>query len=220
VPRPAHTLVTFEGTTGAVTAPIDIWSFSVKFVDNRWTTTDPLVPLAFKDFWTTHFAPLHGSLIHLRKVRIAAVTGLGKVNRTASGAYLQQDWVGDVPGQGAVTTFLPPQCSVVVSLSTERQDATGKGRFFLPQTKYPIVGSDFRMSVVDTTDITTKARAFLNAMRDYNPAATTFAGDPAAQVVSSKGYVSKVTTVRVGRAVDTIRSRRSELPEGYVSLAL
>jgi hypothetical protein len=34
-------------------------------------------------------------------------------------------------------------------------------------------------------------------------------------VVSSKGYNSEVTGVRVGRVLDTMRSRRRSLPETY-----
>jgi hypothetical protein len=72
---------------------------------------------------------------------------------------------------------------------------------------------DRRLSEEDALDIATRCAALINSLNGS-------IGFGGVVVASSKGYLSGVTGVKVGRAVDTIRSRRSDLPEGYIAVAV
>lgn len=217
--RPAHQLVTLSGYFGAVNAPVEQWSFGLRFLDNRWDTTDAALPLAVKTAWLTNLAPLHGSSVHLSKVRAASVDALGHVKRLPSGAYNQVDWNGEAVGSGAQTQPFPPQVAVCVSLVSPRADSSGKGRVFLPFTIHQLVVGELRITSANAQAIADAFKAFHTAVAGYNPAGTSFTGAPGTHVVSSKGYASPVSTFRVGRSLDTMRSRRADLLEGYVTAA-
>lgn len=216
MPRPAHMRVTFSGIFGATTGPLEEWAFNVNFPTNRWTSTSAAVPVQFATLWQTHCAPLHTSLVTLTKVRLASVDGEGHVQRSESGAYLQADATPTVPGTNAATFYYPPQVAVAVSLISSRAGASGKGRFFIPSPGATIA-TDLRLTTTSATAILNGYTSLLSAMKAYNESGSSFSGNGGPVVVSSKGYTSPVVQLRVGRALDTIRSRRGDLPEGYMT---
>lgn len=221
--RPAHMLVTFSGIQGTQAAPLDIWTFGVRFQSNRWNP-DAAAAAAFAGHYATHLAPLFTTRVRLQKVRVAQIGALGHVDRDSSGAYMQGDAIVDTPGSTALSSaaqgLYPPQTSLVISLGSARAGATGKGRFFLPAPADQINATDLRLSSSQVTALGNSVKSFLNAMGSWNPANTTFGSWGGPAVVSSKGYVSQVTNVRVGRSLDTLRSRRSAMVEGYVTVQL
>lgn len=120
----------------------------------------------------------------------------------------------NLPGGGG-GSFPPFQIAVAVSLVTARRGATGRGRFYLP---LPVVAMDFStggMSVTDQNAINQSAQQFLEGLGN-EPGFDV--GDVRPAVISSRGYASIVTGVRVGRVLDTIRSRRAQLDESYSSI--
>lgn len=104
-----------------------------------------------------------------------------------------------------------PQAACAVSLGTARRGATGRGRFFLPM---PVVslGDNLLMDEAQRDGIQASAATLVEALGDQ-PGIDVFG--LAVVVSSSKGYNSPVTGVRVGRVVDTVRSRRRSLPEQF-----
>lgn len=216
---PAHTRVTFSGVFGGATAPSEIWAFGLN--------TAPLITTAYasatvvdalKTAFGTHLGPKMSTDVALTKVRIAAVKGDGLVDRNTDGSYLQRDWAG-TPVTGNVTTAVasrkPISTAWCVSLQTPRAGATGKGRFFLPFPPDANIETDFRVSIATTTAMLTSVKAFVNAC-------VTALGTPV--VVASGGSVktgapgvlTAVTSLKLGRTPDTMRSRRGALPEAYI----
>lgn len=209
MPVIAHAKVTFSGhflATGAVKT--EIWAWGMNY-STLGTADPPLADLQAvadlgKASWTTHIAPLHTVAVVLDKVRFSLHEAGGLVKRYGTGEYQQADAIGDVPGSGSGGTK-PLSSAVCVSLYSNRPGPTGKGRFFLPQTHHNIA-SDFRFSDADADAIKAGAVGLITAME---PLLTK------PEVVSSYGYNTTVTKVRVGRVPDTMRSRRNALLEAH-----
>jgi hypothetical protein len=208
---PAHTLYVWSGYTGALGAPLEYWSFSLKSPPN------PSVDQASRDLkafdaktaWMTHLAPAQRLDTHLTSVKVSQKGGaLGNTLVTADGAYEQGEWTGDVTGANGGGATYPLQTAVVVSLKTARSGPTGKGRFYLPSPHF-VLADDHRLTVPNATTLLTAVKAFVGAV-------SALPGGQV-QVVSSKGYSSPVTAVKVGRVLDTLRSRRADQPEDYLT---
>jgi hypothetical protein len=219
MPVVPHQRLTFSGVFGSVASPVEIWNWGLaleRIVDVGQMETGVA---AARQAWVTHLAPIQPPSVNLTRVRIADINELGRVNVTSTGAYVQRDAVTPAAGTGSAgTAVMPLQTATVVSLMTNRAGPTGKGRFFLPWTHQPLQ-NDFRMTEAASTTVATALKSFLNAV----VAGFTVSGItpvPRLVVSSSKGYLSPVTGVRVGRVPDTMRSRRSALLEGYSTLTL
>jgi hypothetical protein len=215
--KPAHTRVTLSGIFGPLGTPYEVWNCNLSAPPNLGAANDGsnFGPMAtsIATAWTTHIRPVMATDLYLTRVRVAAVTDQGLVQKTAVGGYVQSDWTGSSQGQVAVATGMrkPLQSALVASLHTARAGATGKGRIFWPSPLYNI-GTDFRITAADAAAFNTVVRAFLNAVK------TALGTDLV--VASSKGYLSPVTGVSVGQVIDTQRSRRHALPEGKLVVAL
>ena len=211
--RPAHTLVTWQGDFVPEGLPVEQWSFSLRLepdisgADNTVYTTGAAT---MRTAWTTHLAPRQGSIIVLKKVTVAAVTALGPWATGADGGYIKGEYNGNDVGAVSNGNFLPLQNALAVSLVTARAGATGKGRFFLPVNQQAL-GSDGRLLAAARDQYLTSCQSFLNAVNAAS-------GWGRVVVSSSKGYESLVTGVRIGRVVDTMRSRRRSLAEEYAAL--
>lgn len=148
----------------------------------------------------------------LEEVKIAAIGSDGKY--TSDPVIVN---VTDTPGgAGGVSgqSYITPQAALAVSLVTGRRGPTGKGRFYIPM---PVVSIDQNTGLALLTSIEGlrgSAATFLSALN--NQPGLDLLGLRVV-VVSSKGYKSDVNGVRVGRVVDTIRSRRAQLKENYTT---
>jgi hypothetical protein len=116
------------------------------------------------------------------------------------------------PITGTSGTQPPPQLSLVASLLTgAARGYACRGRMFLPAPVYAVtLAQDGRMAVNDVLGVTGYVESFLNALNTEL--------DPFRVVVASKigtGFIREVKAVRVGRVVDTVRSRRTSLDEDY-----
>jgi hypothetical protein len=212
--RPPHKLVTWSGDLVVGGAILEQWSFSLRCEPdlNNTPAMDNVVASACKDAWQGWAGGVISNVCRLKRVRVASITELGKYGVDANGAYQAGEWVGDLPGSEGSAAILPPQSSLVISLTTARSGATGRGRFFLPMPRKGL-DVDGRLTVAQQNDTLTIMKGFLN---DVNAVANL----GRIVVSSSKGYESLVTGVRVGRAVDTLRSRRGKIIEAYASAAL
>jgi hypothetical protein len=161
------------------------------------------------DFRSFHGRLNSGIASHaiLEAVKIASIG--------ADGKYTKDPVVIDVVDQpGGVTSgasFAPPQQALAVSLVTAKRGAGGRGRFFLPAACVPIE-TDMLISTSIVSVIQGSAAQLLSDLNN-NPGADLTSLNVV--VASTTGTVAKVTGVRVGRALDTIRSRRRSLAESY-----
>lgn len=117
---------------------------------------------------------------------------------------------------------MPPQCAWVVSLraGTYANGSPLRGRFYLPAPNTSEIDADGRVTVVNRDIALGWAVAFIQEFNDD-------LADRAAQVWSrgavagsnAKGMATTQTIdeVRVGRVIDTIRSRRGNLIEDYAA---
>lgn len=153
-----------------------------------------------------------------------------KLNRIdASGHYADPESIEIVvPGgtAGGSAAFPPPQTAVAVTLATVMPRGRGsKGRFYLPPlgTNGTVGATDGRMTTTTAGQIATGAAALVNGI---NAAYFTEfgTGDFLCRVgVASDagaGVFRYATEVRVGRVIDTIRSRRSSLSEAPSTVVL
>lgn len=213
--RPAHTLMTWKGVFGTTQAPQETWQFglrSMRDVSALPQESRNEIANVLAQVWGTHLAPLHRSHVVLTRAEIRHIGADGRETRDSDGAFSgqgQSPATTAIPGTSSAATIYPPHVAVVASLVTGRAGATGKGRVFLPAPGFLLSAADLRMTQANTDTIRAGFRAFIIAVNEA-------IGLPVS-VVSSKGYASEVIAVKVGRALDTQRSRRRDLQEEYGS---
>jgi hypothetical protein len=149
----------------------------------------------------------------LEEVKFAAIG--------ADGKYVEdpiiinvQDIAGGDPN-GSAHAYVTPQTALAISLVTDRRGPTGKGRFYLPMPVIPL-GADFKGQMDIMNLISNRVQVFLQNVN--NAPNVDDAGSFRVVVASTKGYNTLVTGSRVGRVVDTIRSRRGQLSESYTTV--
>lgn len=147
-----------------------------------------------------------GSAALLQEVKLAQIGPDGK--------YRSEPIIVPVNERGAGGGQIshPTQVSLAVSFGTARRGASGKGRVYLPNPLFAINGASFTIEEPDALAAAAAVGDWLNRLNDV-PGVD--ASAPKVTVASSKGFNSDVTTVRVGRVLDTIRSRRTSLDEAY-----
>lgn len=135
-------------------------------------------------------------------------------NIGSNGKYLSDPRFRDVnvPGAGPNQITHAPQVALGVSLVTARRGATGRGRFYLPLPS-TIVTTAGVIQATEALEVATAVQTWFANL--HNIPGLDPANVPRVTIASSKGYNSDVTGVRVGVALDTIRSRRTSLVEAY-----
>lgn len=158
------------------------------------------------------------------KISIAAhLTAVKIAHIGADGKYTQDPFIksfavnGGVDDRIGATWFVPrpPQVACAVSLNTDLRGPSGKGRFYLPLPAVSVEATNsYRMSVADAESIRGSVKTLLDSLNN-NPGFDIFS--PSVVVASTKGFNTPVTSVRVGRVLDTIRTRRNKLVESYTA---
>jgi hypothetical protein len=146
-----------------------------------------------------------GTMARLLTVKLAKIGPLG--------TYVADPFIVavDQRGGGPNSVTHAPQVSLAVSLTTAQRGATGRGRFYLPLPS-TIVTTNLTIQAVERDQVQASVVQFLN---DINNWPGVDGNDPKVVVASTKGYNSTVNGVRVGLVLDTIRTRRNNLVEGY-----
>lgn len=208
-PGPPHIRLTWRGHFMNGDAPVEEWDYSLK-------TTQPATPLdaatllaraqKMVDIWVHTIALSQEAQVRLYECIYAVTDGAGKVQRFPDGSYVQGKTATNLQGQSSLPTLMPLQTALCISLGSGRPGATGRGRFFLPWQNHAVIGPDFRLTIQAVTDVANNASAFVNQVNAMGERCV---------VNSSKGYNSTVTSVKIGRVLDTMRSRREKVPEAY-----
>ncbi len=145
----------------------------------------------------------------LEEVKIAHI---GADGRYVTDAVIVDvaDQAGGVPSSPGVD-FVAPQVALAVSLGTDRRGASGRGRFYLPMPTTPM-GSQFVIPDVARDAAQARLATFVESLGNQ-PGFDVL--DLRVVVASTKGFNTSVTSVRVGRVLDTVRSRRRSILEDY-----
>lgn len=225
---PPHMRLTYTGFLGTTAAQVEQFSFGINF--DLGPTADVPTPSERSTFlsaaltaYTTNINPRIGAAAKLTRVRLAQVNDDGKTARETSGQYKHTD-LEVAALTGGATTLTPYQIALAVSLQSAMPGPTGKGRFFLPVPN--LSGFDAGTGTIDdaTRDVwATGCRDFLIALNQSAGNLWTGSVAVASGGSASRGLpaaMHKVTHVGVGRAPDTMRSRRRDLSESRELVSL
>lgn len=120
------------------------------------------------------------------------------------------------------TPMLPPQCSVCVGLYSypagtfNTHGRRGRGRLYLPPMVVGTVDNNGRLSVANRDRLANAMGAWLNDMENKIIENGVIGNGEAHLVIIGSDEVNQqVLRIRVGRAIDTQRRRRSRLAEDY-----
>jgi hypothetical protein len=211
VPVPGHVRLTFSGVFGTASAPLEIWSWGLNAAMPAGTPDQAALDAgsaAMHDTYVTNLKQVMPGNVVLTQCLYALVGPDGHILRNADGSFRQSKHAQVEAGANGSTSPLPLQTALAISYGTARPGASGRGRSFLPFQDGTSIDPDFRISTATTQNYATRMGHVvfqLNAI-----------GTPCV-VASSKGYLSPITTVRVGKVPDTMRSRRDRLIEGYIA---
>jgi hypothetical protein len=198
------------------------WNTSLNYFPTIHKPADASI-LATLASATQAFFVANGSPTGLGVISSASLDFI-KVNRiNTSGHYADpnpQTHLYPTPAVGTGTVNkVAPQLAVVASLLTDFQRGlANKGRMFLPPVAgYDLLGADGRASAAAAIRVASSVASYINQV---NAAFTAWGGGGDVghvAVISDKGAGAFhfVTKVAVGRVIDTMRSRRSSLPEDY-----
>lgn len=153
----------------------------------------------------------------LTKVKVAQISaGVGGLGGPG-GKYIgtSEEYAYNAPGGAAGgLDFILPQSALAVSLVTGLNTPRGRGRFYIPMPVVTVQPNDeFRIALANAESTRGTLAALITAVNDW-PGVDAL-NSPEVHVVSSWGISTRVSGVRVGRIVDTIRSRRNKLAENY-----
>ncbi len=189
----------------------EAWSFSLSLDQNQFNGLD-LNQAQFDDIVADcgAFISRPGTLIrtqaYLKQVKFAWIGADGKYTREPMMANV------NVQGGSPFGPLHPAQVSLAISLNTDLRGKRGRGRFYLPLPAVAVEPTTGLISVADRDSVEASAAQFLNDLN--NEPGVDVLGLSVA-VASSFGALSHVRSVRVGRALDTIRSRRRSLVEAH-----
>lgn len=124
-------------------------------------------------------------------------------------------WTGNVAGgRGPAGLFMAnaPQVALACSLRTAAPGPRGRGRFFLP---LPAVSANSVDGLIPAATANAVAGSLKTLVQNLNERPGLSTNAMRTCVASTFGGIYPVTEVRVGRVLDTVRSRRADLQESY-----
>lgn len=201
-----HRLITASGTLGLGSAPVEAFSFGLRVK----ATADSTLQADVDALWTA-YAAFFGSagarissMAQLRQLKISDVAATGLVAGTPV------VHTGLQAGGNTTRNPFPPQVSLAVSLTTGVRGARNRGRFYLPMPVQALDASTLLLSATERDDLEVELLTLLRAVNTRLKH-----GSDGLSIISSFGTSTAVTGFRVGRAYDTIRSRRRSVNETY-----
>ena len=205
-----HQRLTLVGTLGPASAPVENFSLRVCLSNANGIGRD--AQDLFDDyvadttaFWGRGTTGISQFAI-LREIKLAKIGEDGKYTSDPRIASVT------VPGFATGSAPLHPyQVALAVSLGTNRRGPRGKGRFYLPCPQVSMT-ADGLIPSAERDFIETSVAEWITDLNNHPSVDVT---DAEVVVASSFGFNSKVTSVRVGRVLDTVRSRRRNLDEAY-----
>lgn len=173
--------------------------FQIDLAEDVWTFLDAIKAYIGSAFRWTH-------------VKIAPIGVDGKTIGTSS------VYTFSAPIAGGSSTYLPPQVAAALTVRANILGRRGRGRIYIPALGQNVITSDGTMSGTPANTLRAAFVALINAFQNLP-------GTPdwvPLYIVTSAGLADAVrpSEVRTGQRVDTIRSRREQVPETYTTTPL
>jgi hypothetical protein len=224
-----HWRLTLSGTIGDVAPAPEIFSLGLSI----GASAGPLggMPndivwhkmLTASVAWFADAGNMISSNAHLTQIQLAAIGANGRFATDASGAYVRllETQSGMPQPGGGVYNGTAPQVAVAVTLDTKRPGKVGRGRFFVPVPNTKPLSGNLLIPPGDAAGIAAGARDWINLINTalangtppQGPRVCVASGGSAKLGIAPANY--PVTSVRVGRVLDTIRTRRNAVDEAY-----
>ena len=223
---PPHYKVIFSGVVGDPSAPAEIWSFGLALGGNPEADLTKAQMLTMANNCSSAFGNLTAGIQSntvLTRIRVVRIRNDGLYARDTDGSYMKADLLSPTQA-GTQAVAVPPQVALAISLRSTFPGPLGRGRFYLPGPLVGTLDSSGRLSTTVRTGHLNRAVTFLNAVNT-----SSLALNPALRVsIASAGSASQgipagmrnVTSVAVGRVLDTQRRRRNDLLEEHAAAAL
>jgi hypothetical protein len=204
---PAHVIVRCNGSGGFAGGGFDIFSFGFSMRQTPAEMT-PAIQSQIADDVAAYFVNTKSwvsAMGVLEEVTFANVNAAGvQIGDTAR--YVRQ-----VQGN-ANGPLHPPQITARVSLSDGLRGRSHRGGWYMPYTAWQISNTSGVCTGTQNADLRDSTVAFIRAVNAHFGAPGTVS--PSVVIAGAAGLVP-VTTVRVGNALDTIRTRRNAIKETY-----
>lgn len=188
---------------------VEDFSFSLNFIsDDSATPAPPTVPSGVINACTTYFANNAAPISQNAKLQVIKLNLIGVDGRYTADETVQHELIPPVPGGSS--SNVAPQLALAVSTATAvTRGRASKGRWYLP-----IPGAPIEPTGVLSTPYQSSA---LSAATQFVQACNTALAPWHAGVVSDAGTGAQrtITHLRVGRVMDTMRSRRDKFEESY-----
>lgn len=202
-PRPFLRLVA-SGTLYTVEG----WSYSLSLIPTGTASSPPTaVPQAVTDALSTFHSATSAAGAKLMMCKLNEIGVDGKYTRPTT---VFVDY-GPSGFNGSGTVYQAPQVSIAVSLLSDiNRGLASKGRFYIAAPKEAPSSSGL-LTTTQQTNVRVAVEALLNSLNAAVPGYKVgIASD------TREGAMRSVRRVAVGAALDTIRSRRTDIPENKV----
>jgi hypothetical protein len=209
MPGEAHTKVRMVGTLGPTAAPYETFStgFAVKFAGEMSDAVATDLVARVRTFFNSAGAQICGHAI-LRDVQIAHIAADGHQDTPT------RHFLGTTQGGAPVNIRYPTQVALAVSLRGPAAVKPKRGRLYLPMPGHDL---DLDTGAVVAAQATATANAFSTLVNGANTNMQVLGAAGAVIGIDTKDGVVPVREVRVGKVFDTIRSRRRDMLEAYLT---
>jgi hypothetical protein len=172
---------------------------------------------AVRDAWTTFFISDAAKISKDYQFTTAKLASIADDGHTVLDEVVYSYPATTISGYSTHNQNLPPQCSLVCTLTTVRpRGLASKGRMYLPGVIGPVLSTG-KLSSSDVTGISNGLKTFFDAVNASSdvPGQIILAAKGTGLLPALTAQNEWVTGFRVGDVVDTQRRRRNNLVEVY-----
>lgn len=171
--------------------------------------------------WETFFEHANSSIASTYKTTQCKVAKIDTSGHTVDDKVFYA-YPGSTIQGASVNSPLPPQCTVVVTLLSDRpRGKASKGRMYLPGWANNLQGNG-KMSGLHVGQLADNMKTFFDALTGHIdiPDQLILAAKGTGAFPALTAQNDYVETIKVGDVIDTQRRRRNDLNETYVSRVL
>lgn len=197
----------------------EIWSYGLHFERNVEQGPDAGLDAintgAVDSALSAFFANMpFSNQVEVTDYRFYTIGADGKME--GNGPLIREYAPGDLKGTG--TRVLPPQVALVVSKVADNRGPAQFGRFYLPASGVTVTPADGRISSTQAEAWMNLCVAYLKGISGAIDLPGTLASSDCVNISrkpAPDGTLQSVDHLRIGLALDTLRTRRNALKEDY-----